>query len=99
MLKNLDQGDLCGHGHRKEFLRGALGDFSQIFLGGAKSGKHLFFPIETKKTISFAKIFKIQGRPRSPCPPSDAHVRGRNMVKIHHPLTALLGWGKLSSHC
>jgi len=25
--------------------------------------------------------------------------RGRNMVDIHNPLTALLGWDKLSSDC
>jgi len=34
--------------------------------------KFAFFPLETKKTTFFAKIFKIQeGRP--PFPPSDAH--------------------------
>jgi len=80
-------------------FQGELGDFSNIFLGAAKSGKICFFPLETKKTFFFAKIFKIQGGPRSPYPPSDAHVRGHNMVKIHNPLTALLGWGKLSSDC
>jgi len=26
-------------------------------------------------------------------------LRGRNMVNIHNPLTALLGWDKLSSDC
>jgi len=40
MLTNIDQGDLRGHGHRKDFFKeGALGDFSKIFLGDAKSGK------------------------------------------------------------
>jgi len=35
------------------FSRGALGDFSKIFLGGAKSGKICFFPLETKKATIF----------------------------------------------
>jgi len=42
MLTNIDQGDLRGHERRKDFSRGALGDFSKIFLGEAKSGKICF---------------------------------------------------------
>jgi len=45
-----------------------LGDFSKIFLGGAKSGKICFFLLETKKTTFFADIFKIQGS-KAPLPP------------------------------
>ena len=80
-------------------FQGGTRVFFQSFSRGAKSGKICFFLLETKKTIFFAKFFKIQGGPRSPCRPSDVHVRGRNMVKIHNPLTALLGWDKLSSVC
>jgi len=53
---------------------GALGDFSKIFPGGAKSGEIYFFPLEIKKTTFFAEIFKIQGRKATPVPPSDAHA-------------------------
>ena len=74
MLKNIDQGDRRGHGRRKDFSRGAPGDFSKIFLGGAKSGKIYFFPLETKKTMFFAKSFKIQGGPRSLCLPSQIRL-------------------------
>ena len=35
------------------FSRGELGDFFKKFLGGAKSGKVCFFPLETKITIFF----------------------------------------------
>jgi len=38
------------------FPGGALGNFSKIFQGG-KSEEICFFPYETKKTTSFAKIF------------------------------------------
>jgi len=40
------------------FPGGALGNFSKIFQGG-KSEEICFFPYETKKTTSFAKIFWI----------------------------------------
>jgi len=36
-------------------------DFPKIFLGGAKSGKICFFPVETKENNLFAETFKIQG--------------------------------------
>ena len=36
------------HGLQKDFFqKGALGDFSKIFLGVAKSGDICFFPLET----------------------------------------------------
>jgi len=49
------------HGRRKDIFHGGpLGDFSKIFLG-VKSGEICFFPLETKKTTFFGKVFKIQG--------------------------------------
>ena len=79
--------------------KAAQGDFSKIFLAEAKSGKICFFPLETKKKTFLLKFSKSNGVQALPCPPSDAHVRRRNMVNIHNPLTALLGWDKLSSDC
>ena len=40
---------------------GPLGDLSEFFSRGAKSGEIYFFPLKTKKTTFFAKNFKIQG--------------------------------------
>jgi len=61
MLTNIDQWDVRGHRHRKDFCQeGSRGDFSKIFLGEAKCGKICFFPLVTKETTFFAKIFKIQ---------------------------------------
>jgi len=56
------------HERRDFFQGGTLGDFSKIILGVAKTGKILFFPLETKKTTFFAEIFKIQGV-KAPLPP------------------------------
>ena len=53
--------------------RGALGEFSKIFPGGAKDGEIWFLPLKTKKTTFFAENFKIQGGTKAPLPPSDAH--------------------------
>jgi len=43
------------------FSRGGHWGFSKIFPGGAKVVKFVFFPLETKKQLFFAKLFKIQG--------------------------------------
>jgi len=45
------------------FWEEPLGDFSKIFLGGAKKGGISFFPLETKKTTFFAETFEVQVRP------------------------------------
>jgi len=84
MLKIIDQGDLRGHGHRKDFSGGALGDFSKIFLRVAKNGKICFFHLETKKTIFFAKIFEIQGRPRLTPLPMPMYVDATWLKSITH---------------
>ena len=90
MLKNIDQGDLRGHGRRKDFSGGALGDSSKIFLGGPKVVKFLFSLSKLRKQSFLQKIFKIQNFCKN-FQNTDAHVRGFNMVNIHNPLTALLG--------
>jgi len=46
---------------------GRQGIFPKVFKRGPKVATFIFSPFETKKTIFFAKIFKI-----APCPPSDA---------------------------
>jgi len=46
-------------------------DFPKIFLGGAKSGKICFFPVETKENNLLLKLSKSRGP--SPRPASDAH--------------------------
>ena len=48
----------------------ALGDFSKIFLEGAKTGEICFFPLKTKKTTFFCWEFKNPFRR----PPSDTHA-------------------------
>jgi len=50
------------------FPGGALGDFSKIFPGGAKSGEINFSPFKTTKTTFFVRNFKIQGD-KAPCLP------------------------------
>ena len=69
MLTNIDQGDLREHGRREDFFQevGTRG-FFQIFVGEAKRGKICLFPLVTKKTTFFAKIFKIQAVQGPPCP-------------------------------
>ena len=61
------------HGSWKKFYRrGHQRIFPKFFQEGPKVVK-FFFPLETKKTTFFAQMFLIQGGPRSPCSPSDAH--------------------------
>jgi len=60
---------LCTWASEGFFQGEPLGFFSKIFLGGAKSGNICFFPLETKKTTFFAKIFKIQGGKDLSAPP------------------------------
>jgi len=80
-------------------FQGARVFFQNFSRGGTKVAKFVFSRSKLRKQYFFAKMFKIQGGPRSPCPLSNAHVRGRNMVKIHNPLAALLGWDKVGSDC
>ena len=61
---------------------GALGDFSKIFLGGPKSGKICFFPLETKKTTFFAKSSKIPG---GQCPPFRRPCSYRKRERTNRP--------------
>jgi len=57
------------------FSRGDTRWFFQNFYRGAKSGEICFFPLETKKTTFFAKMFKIQGGQGPPAHlPSDVHA-------------------------
>jgi len=70
MLKNIDQGDLRGHGHRKDFSGGVLGDFSKIFLGGSKVAKLVFSHSKLRKQsflLKFSKSREGQG-PLAPLP-------------------------------
>jgi len=46
---------------------GALVDFSNSFIGGAKSGEIRFLPPETKKTVFVTEVFKF-------LPHSNTHV-------------------------
>jgi len=99
MLTNIDQGDLRGHGRRKDFSRrGALEDFSKIFLGEVKSDKICFFHSKLRKQHFLLRFSKSRGSKALPAP-LRRHQRGCNTVNIHNPLTALLGWDKLSSDC
>jgi len=63
------------HGRRKEFFQGvSTGDFSQIFLGGTKSGGSCFFPARNKENnLLLLKLLKSK-EAKAPFPPSDAHV-------------------------
>ena len=72
--------------------RGALWDFSKIFLGDAKSGKICILSFKTTKKNFLLKFSISRGFQDPPRPPSDAHVRGRNMASIHN-------WDKLSNEC
>jgi len=45
------------------FSKGALRDFSKIFLGKGNSGKICFSHSKLRKKSFFANIFKIQGLP------------------------------------
>jgi len=49
------------------FSRGAPGDFSKIFPGGAKNGEICFFPLKTEKNTFCCWKFQIQGR-QAPSP-------------------------------
>jgi len=77
-------------GIRRILSRRPLGEFSKIFLGVAKSGEICFFPLETKKTTCFAKIFKIQGgkppllRFRRPCFEVHSSYQSTHSLKIFH---------------
>jgi len=67
----------------EEFLPGgSTWRFFQNFSRGDKICEICFFPLETKKTTFFAKIFKIQ---EGQVPPSDAH--GRGLFQCAHLLT------------
>ena len=54
--------DCWTHGRRKDFFQGV-----------GPRGEICFLSLEIEKTMFFANNFKIQGGPRPPCPPSDAH--------------------------
>jgi len=56
------------HGRRKDFSRGAVGDFLKLVSRGAKSGEICFLPLEIEKTTFFAHNFKIQGAKAPPSP-------------------------------
>ena len=58
------------------FPGGSLGDFSKIFPGRPRVVKSDFLPLEIEKTTFFAEIFKTQGWPSPPLPPSDASACG-----------------------
>ena len=48
------------HGRRKDVFQGRhQWIFPNVFLGRAKSGEICFLPLETKKTVIFAEIFKF----------------------------------------
>jgi len=57
----------CVHGRRKDFFRGSLVDFSKSFSRRGQSGKICFLPLETKKTVFFAELFKFLPPFRHPC--------------------------------
>jgi len=58
-LKNLTVKFLSMGGSRKDFFQGGVRGFFRNFSRGRKSGETCFFPLESKKTTFFAKIFKI----------------------------------------
>jgi len=57
----------CVHGHRKEFFQGALVKFFQQYFRRGTSGEICFLPLETKKTVLFAEIYKFLPLFRHPC--------------------------------
>jgi len=69
MLTNIDQGGQRRCGRQTDFPREATRGFFQNLSRGSKSSKICFFPLETKKTTFFAKMFKIQGGAWPPLSP------------------------------
>ena len=89
-------------GRRKDFLQGrANSGFFQVvvkkdFPGwGAKSGEISFYPLETKKSTFYWKLYrkmsnlKIQGGPRSPCHPLPMPMSTTWVLWIHQ-MTAII---------
>jgi len=70
MLTNTDQGDLRGHGRRKDFCKegGTMG-FFQNFSRGCQKWQNLHSLIQNYEKKLFAKIFNIQGVSRPSPPP------------------------------
>jgi len=58
---------LCAWASEGLFPGGHWWIFSNVVLGGAKSGEIWFLPLETKKTAFFAEIFKFLLLFRHPC--------------------------------
>ena len=92
MLTTIDQGDLRGHGRRKDSFQGGA-------LGGTKVAKFVFSHAKLKKQpflLKFSKSTDVWS-PLAPLP-TPMYVDA-TFVNIRNPLTALLGWDKLSSDC
>jgi len=101
---NVDKYKPKGNGRRKDFFPGGgTRGFFQIFSKGGQKLWNLFFPTWNNENTFFCWIFQLPGCPWPPSlhPPTTMPkgLRGRNMVNIHNPLTALLGCDKLSSDC
>jgi len=84
---------ICRHGRRKDFFGGTLGDFSNIFLGGTKSGEISVFPHETKKQRFFAEIFKIYEGAKAPLSPLPTPMSADNL------LCKIIVYDNISAYC
>jgi len=65
------------------FSRGGTRGFFQIFSRGVKSGDIVFFPLKTKKSIFFAKNFKIQWGKAPPASPFPTPVGKKQVWRSH----------------
>ena len=74
-------------GVERTFSKGALGDFSKIFLGGVKSGEICFFPLETKKT-TFSSLSKLCNRIIR----SDLITLFKHLIQIWKKISVIIIW-------